>query len=85
MSLEKSSVILDVNVLRKAEAVFKQYDLSVPDAINMFVDWIIEKQKLPFKHNLQEEPANKLLVENYNVFDLIFEQLNGDWEDTYEA
>ena len=83
MSLEKSSVILDVNVLRKAEAIFEQYDLSVPDAINMFVDWIIEKQKLPFKYNLQEKPANKLLVENYNIFDLIFDELNDDLGNTY--
>ena len=85
MSLEKSSVILDVNVLRKAEAIFEQYDLSVPDAINMFVDWIIEKQKLPFKYNLQEKPANKLLVENYNIFDLIFDELNDDLGNTYET
>ena len=76
MSMRSQQVILDENVLSKAEIVFSKYGLSVEQAINIFIDRTISLNRFPFRNIPQDIPNKMLMDDEYNIMDLIFDYFN---------
>jgi len=77
----RTNIYIDKNVKQQAQELFRQFNISLSDAINLFLSQSIINQGIPFKIEIPNEKTQKAIKEareGKNIEKITFEQIQED-------